>query len=105
MDKYKFVAQNDLDAYKKELVDYVNSVIEKAKKTNSGEITQKLLRKASNNNLKMNAINWGAGFVTSALFLSTIIPKLQYMITKWRTGSDAFPGTAQYREQEVKKSA
>lgn len=105
MDKYKFVAQNDLDAYKKELVDYVNSVIEKAKKTNSGEITEKLLRKASSNNLKMNAINWGAGFVTSALFLSTIIPKLQYMITKWRTGSDAFPGTAQYREQEAKKSA
>ncbi len=105
MDKYKFVAQNDLDAYKKELIDYINSVVEKAKKVNGGEITDSLLRKASNNNLKMNAINWGAGFVTSALFLSTIIPKLQYMITKWRTGSDAFPGTAQYREQEQKISA
>lgn len=105
MDKYKFVAQSDLDAYKKELIDYVNSIVEKAKKTNSGDITQTLLRKASSNNLKMNALNWGAGFVTSALFLSTIIPKLQYMLTKWRTGSDAFPGTAQYREQETKKSA
>lgn len=105
MDKYKFVAQSDLDAYKKELIDYVNSIVEKAKKTNFGDITQTLLRKASSNNLKMNALNWGAGFVTSALFLSTIIPKLQYMLTKWRTGSDAFPGTAQYREQETKKSA
>ena len=28
MDKYKFVAQSDLDAYKKELVDYVNSIID-----------------------------------------------------------------------------
>lgn len=57
------------------------------------------MRKVSNHNLKMNAINWGAGFVTSALFLSTLIPKMQYMITKWRTGSDAFPGTAQYRDE------
>lgn len=104
MEKYKFVAQNDLDAHKKELVDYVKSIIEKAKKSNSGEITEELLRKISNHNLKMNAINWGAGFVTSALFLSTLIPKMQYMITKWRTGSDAFPGTAQYRD-EAKKSA
>lgn len=104
MEKYKFVAQNDLDAHKKELVDYVKSIIEKAKKSNSGEITEELLRKVSNHNLKMNAINWGAGFVTSALFLSTLIPKMQYMITKWRTGSDAFPGTAQYRD-EAKKSA
>ena len=81
-----------------------NKIIEKAKKSNSGEITEELLRKVSNHNLKMNAINWGAGFVTSALFLSTLIPKMQYMITKWRTGSDAFPGTAQYRD-EAKKSA
>ncbi len=100
MDKYTYVAQNDLDAIKKELVDYVKSIIETAKKTNTGEVTSELLRKATNKNLKMNALNWGAGFVTSALFLSTIIPKLQYMITKWRTGSNEFPGTAQYREEK-----
>lgn len=56
----------------------------------------------SSKNLKMNALNWGAGFVTSALFLSTFIPKLQYQITKWRTGSDKFPGTAQYQEEPKK---
>ncbi len=61
---------------------------------------QKLfLKKASGNNFKMNALNWGAGFVTSALFLSTIIPKLQYMITKMRTGSDNFPGTKEYENK------
>ena len=53
----------------------------------------------------MNSINWGAGFVVSALFLSTLIPKLQYQITKWRTGSDQFPGTAQFRDEEQKVSA
>ncbi|MBQ8459613.1 hypothetical protein IJ541_05880 [bacterium] len=104
MNQYKFVAQNELDSYKQELVDYVKSIIKKAKSTTSGEITSKMLRKASNHNLKMNAINWGAGFITSAMFLSTFIPKLQYQITKWRTGSNEFPGTAQFREEEgVKK--
>ena len=61
---------------------------------------EEILRKASNSNLKWNAINWGAGFVTSALFLSTLIPKMQYQITKWRTGSNEFPGTAQYRDEK-----
>ncbi len=100
MDKYAFIAQNDLDNAKKELIEYVNSIIETAKKTDTKEITKKILYNASNKNLKMNALNWGAGFVTSALFLSTIIPKLQYMITKWRTGSNAFPGTEEFRKQE-----
>lgn len=104
MDKYKYVAQNDLDAIKKELIDYVNSIIDTARKSDTKDVTSKLLKKASAHNLKMNAINWGSGFVVSALFLSTIIPKLQYQITKWRTGSNEFPGTAQYREQENKAS-
>jgi hypothetical protein len=103
MDKYKFVAQKDLDTYKAELVDYVKSILAKAKEKNLTEITEEVLNKASKSNFKWNALNWGAGFVTSALFLSTIIPKTQYLITKWRTGSNEFPGTAQYREQEAKK--
>ena len=104
MDKYAFIAQKDLDSAKKDLVEYVKSIVETAKKTDTKEITQSMIRKASNHNLKMNAINWGAGFVTSALFLSTIIPKLQYLITKLRTGSNAFPGTKEYREQPQTQS-
>jgi len=96
MEQYSYVAQKDLDGVKKELVDYVKSIIETAKKTDTKEVTETLLKKASGNNFKMNALNWGAGFITSALFLSTIIPKLQYMITKMRTGSDKFPGTKEY---------
>ena len=46
----------------------------------------------------MNALNWGSGFVISALFLSTLIPKMQYLITKLRTGSSDFPGTEEYRK-------
>ena len=103
MDKYKFVAQKDLDAYKAELTDYVESILKKVKEKDLATITEEILEKASKSNLKWNAINWGAGFVTSALFLSTLIPKMQYKITKWRTGSNEFPGTAQYREQEAQK--
>lgn len=101
-DEYKYVAQNELDSIKKQLVDYVNSIVKSAENTDAKEITKELLQKASGKNLKMNAFNWGLGFVTSALFLSTIIPKLQYQITKWRTGSNQFPGTAQYRNEEEK---
>lgn len=101
-DSYKFVSQNDLDSYKTELVNYVKSIIKKTKDKNLSEITLEALRKASNSNLKWNAINWGAGFVVSALFLSTIIPKTQYLITKLRTGSDNFPGTAEFRDDEKK---
>lgn len=100
---YKFISQSEITAHKHELIDYVNAVIESAKKTNAGEITEKLLHKVSNNNLKLNAINWGSGFIVSALFLSTIIPKVQYLITKWRTGSDQFPGTKEFREEEQSK--
>src|SRR5574344_942311 len=99
MAKYGFVAQKDLDEHKKELVNYINSIIKKARNTDSKEITTEMLKKASNHNLKMNALNWGSGFVVSALFLSTLIPKMQYMITKLRTGQNAFPGTEEYRKK------
>ena len=98
MEKYRFIAQNDIDAVKKDLTNYVKSIISKAKQAGSKEITAEMLENASKNNLKMNAMNWGAGFAISALFLSTLIPKVQYLITKLRTGQDGFPGTRQYRD-------
>lgn len=93
--KYRFIAQEDIDTLKLDLKNYLESVIARAKKSNG--ITHELLDIASKNNFKMNAINWGIGFVISAAFLSTFIPKLQYLITKWRTGKNDFPGTEQYR--------
>ncbi len=97
-DKYKFVPQSRLDSLKKDLTNYVKSIIEKAQKTDAKEITSSMLKKASRHNFKMNLINWGSGFAVSALFLSTLIPKMQYWITKMRTGQDGFPGTEEYRQ-------
>lgn len=103
MEKYSYVAQSDLDSVKKQLGDYVKSIIDTARKTSAKEVTTQMITKASNKNLRMNALNWGAGFITSALFLSTFIPKLQYQITKWRTGSNSFPGTKEFQNQEAAK--
>ena len=47
--------------------------------------------------------NWGVGFAISALFLSTLIPKMQYWITKMTTGQDKFPGTADYSQEKNAK--
>lgn len=50
-----------------------------------------------------NAFNWGLGFAVSAAFLSTFIPKIQYWITRKVTGSNAFPGTADYSGEKNNK--
>lgn len=104
MQKYKYISQNSLEGLKDDLKKYVNSIIEDARKTDAEKITTDMLKKASKKNFRMNLMNWGAGFAVSALFLSTLIPKIQYLITKLRTGEDNFPGTEQFRQEEVKKA-
>lgn len=98
MNKYKYVAQSSLDGLKSDLIDYVKSVINDAKKADLTDITSDILKKASSKNFKLNILNWGSGFAISALFLSTLIPKMQYLITKYRTGQNSFPGTEEYRK-------
>ena len=78
---------------------FVEQIIEKAKKSGK-DITESTLEKAAKNNFKFNVLNWGTGFGISALFLSTIIPKMQYWITKQITGSNEFPGTAEFRKNQ-----
>ena len=97
-EKYKFVPQSTFDSIKQDVTNYVKSIVEQAKKADVKEITTSTLKKASKHNFKMNLLNWGSGFVVSALFLSTLIPKTQYLITKMRTGQDSFPGTEEFRK-------
>jgi len=97
-EKYKFVPQSTFDSLKNDLTNYIKSIVEQAKKADVKEITSSSLKKASKHNFKMNLINWGSGFAVSALFLSTLIPKMQYWITKMRTGENSFPGTEEFRQ-------
>ena len=99
---YKYVAQSDLDGLKDDMYHYVNDIIQKARKAGK-DITPELLEKARRVNFAKNALNWGVGFAISATFLSTLIPKIQYWITKVTTGQNAFPGTTDYSGEKKSK--
>ncbi len=96
----KFIAQSDLDGTIDTVKAYVKDLMKQAK---DGQIDMSVIEKACKKNMKMNVLNWGTGFAVSALFLSTIIPKIQYWITKVTTGSDSFPGVSEYENKSVKK--
>ena len=91
----KFFPEKDLRSLKQQMVDYVESIIKKSK-SNGESITMKTLKKANKANLLKNAFNLGAGFAVSAYFLSTAIPKIQYWMTRMRTGDNKFPGVQEY---------
>ena len=89
----RFISRETFEKKQTVLREYVESVLKKAK---NGEISKDLINKACRDNYFKNAMNWGIGFAISAAFLSTFIPKIQYWITRKATGSNAFPGTAEY---------
>lgn len=89
---YKFVSQESVDNLRKNIDDYVSAIIEYAEKNKINELSPDLLSKVNKMNLRRNAAHIAAGLGVSSLFLSTIIPKIQYLITRIRTGSDNFPG-------------
>lgn len=96
----KFISRDTFTHKQAEIADYVNTVIKKAK---NGEITKDLVKKVCRENFMKNAFNWGIGFAISAAFLSTFIPKIQYWITKQKTGHNEFPGTADYSNEQKNK--
>lgn len=98
LNPYKFISDGDVNLVDSDLKYFVQQIIEKA--SNAGkDITSEVIEKAAKSNFRKNVFNWGSGFVVSALFLSTFIPKIQYWLTKKITGSNAFPGTEEYAKQ------
>ena len=96
-DKLGFIDAEAIEKRKNYIFNYVESVIEMAQRQAAktgkpAEITIDLLKKVSKRNAVLHSIYLGAGFGVSILFLSTLIPKMQYWITKIRTGKDGFPG-------------
>ena len=89
-DEFKYVSNDSLYKIKSDMEAYIKNLCKKAK---DGKITKDFLNKAKNKNLLMCGINFAAGFSVAAIFLSTLIPKFQYWVTKKKTGMDAFPGT------------
>ena len=69
---------------------YVKDICKAAK---DGKVNKDLLNKMKNKNLIYSGINFAAGFTVAAIFLSTLIPKFQYWVTRMKTGKNEFPGT------------
>lgn len=88
----KFVSMKTIDNSKKQVYEYVENLIKYANDKNAGVITTDILTQVKNRNTIMKFGFISAGLAISALFLSTIIPKVQYMITAKRTGNSEFPG-------------
>lgn len=101
---YKFIAIKDINSFRQNIDDYVDIIAQYAQKHNGGIVDLNLLEKMNKMNLRKTASHLGVGFLVSALFLSTIIPKTQYLITKLRTGKNEFPGMEESdKNKKVKK--
>ena len=94
---FAFISKETFIKKQQEMENFVESIIKSAK---NGEITKDIIKKVNRQNYIKNAVNWGIGFAISAAFLSTFIPKIQYWITRKATGSNEFPGTADYSKKE-----
>ena len=97
---YKFISMKKISEYRKNLTEYVNAVSEYAGK-NGSLVTEEIIKKANRASTVKSLGFFALGFAVSAAFLSTIIPKTQYLITRLRTGKNEFPGV---EEQESKKA-
>ena len=95
LDEFGYVKLKDLESSKKHVEDFVNDIVKAAKKKGQN-VTKELIEKANKKVLWKQGIAWGTGFGVSILFLSTLIPKAQYWITRKLTGTDLFPGVTEY---------
>lgn len=91
-DRYKYIALGDVEKRRSEILDYAEAVVQQAKKTGKN-VDFEMMLKMNKRNLAKGGLFMGLAMGVSSLFLSTIIPKIQYYITYLRTGKNSFPGT------------
>ena len=88
-DASRFVSMKKVDKFRDAISTFVDETVKCAK---DGQITEDVLKTVDKKNLLRNGAFWAVGFLISALFLSTLIPKAQYWLTERRTGKNEFPG-------------
>ena len=96
-DEFRYVSDSRIKKFKREMEEFVEQLCKSAK---DGKINKKAIDKFHSKNVIFSALNFASGFAVAALFLSTIIPKIQYYITRKSTGVDAFPGTYDFKKHE-----
>lgn len=95
IDEFRYVSNKKLYKLKSQMEQYVETICKEAK---GGKINKALLDKVRHKNIMFSGINFATGFTVAAIFLSTLIPKFQYYVTRRTTGVDAFPGTYDYEK-------
>lgn len=96
-DEFKYVSNKKLYKLKSQMSNYVDDICKASK---NGKVNQELLNKVKTKNIMYSGINFVSGFAVAALFLSTLIPKMQYRMTQKRTGLNVFPGTYDYEHNK-----
>ncbi len=94
---HKYISLSKIEDRRQRLLGYVEAIIKDAEK--SGEVSAKRMLELNKRNMRKNGIFMGIAMGVSALFLSTIIPKVQYYITFLRTGKNSFPGTENLQQK------
>ena len=89
---YKYISQSEIESRRKEIIDYVKAIVQEAENKKQN-VDFELLKRMNKRNMTKGGLFMGLAMGVSALFLSTIIPKIQYYITYLRTGKNSFPGT------------
>lgn len=92
-----YYPEKDLRNLKGRMHDYINDIIKEAK-IKGKNIDLTTLKRANRINLIKNSLNLITGLAVSAVFLSTIIPKIQYWMTQKTTGENKFPGIQTYKD-------
>ena len=84
---YKYIPLSDIEDRRQRILGYVQSIVEEAK-NRKGNVDFESMLKLNKRNTTKNGLFMGLAMGVSALFLSTIIPKIQYYITYLRTGKN-----------------
>lgn len=94
----KYIPMKKITKFRDNIDDYVESAVKMANKTNNGQITKELLQKLNKKSFGMSATFRAIALGISAFALGIAIPKIQYAITKHRTGSDEAPGLREFNK-------
>lgn len=108
-DPTKYIPMKQITKFRENMDDYVKHIIEVANKKNGGIIDENLLKQVRKSSFIKSSAFISVAVAISTLCIGMLVPKLQYAITKYRTGSDKAPGLREYensqqQKTEVKKS-
>lgn len=112
MDTASFVDPKAAGQFKQKLMDPYFDIIERKAKAliqKSGSISvddfKAILEGVAKRNRSWRMGAWTTGLVLSMAGLSLLVPKLQYLMTKYLTGSDNHPGLAAVAHKMEEKAA